>query len=95
VTTEPPKRKSSGPFIDGCILQGVMMVLAGMILDGGAVFQSTLYAWIAFWGGALVHVARHKGKPTETDLLLMRYGHFFLSVLSYFLTGWIWKLRGY
>jgi hypothetical protein len=95
--SEPEKTKSRSALMDGCILQTIIMVLAGMILDGGALFQVCFYAWVAFWGGVMVNVARlgEAAGKSKTDNFLMRYGHFLLCVLSYFITGLIWKWRGY
>jgi hypothetical protein len=95
--SEPEKTKSRSALVDGCILQSIIMVLAGMILDGGQVFQVCLYAWLAFWGGVLVNLARlgDEAGKSKADAFLMRYGHFLLCVLSYFITGLIWKWRGY
>ena len=95
--SEPDKTKSRSALVDGCSLQSIIMVLAGMILDGGALFQVCFYAWVAFWSGVLVNVARRREQAqlSKLDAFLMRYGHFLLCVLSYFITGLIWKWRGY
>ena len=97
MATESEKPKQRSALVDGCILQSVVIVLAGMILDGGAIFEVCLYAWIAFWAGVIVDVARRKEQTpmSKFDAFLMRYGHFLLCVLSYFITGLIWKWRGY
>jgi hypothetical protein len=97
VPTESEKPTKRTAFVDGCIVQSIVMVLAGGILDGGQLFQVCFYAWVAFWAGVIVHVIRHGGRPPQSKLhdFLMRYGHFLLCVLSYFITGLIWKWRGY
>ncbi|MFA6546993.1 MAG: hypothetical protein WCS99_21430 [Limisphaerales bacterium] len=75
--------------------QGVIMALAVMILDGGAVAQSCFYAFAAFWAGVAVILWRRAATPTKADLVLVRGGFIVLCVLSYFLIHGIWHLRGY
>jgi hypothetical protein len=78
-----------------CIQQAIIMILAAMILDGGCIGQVCLSALLAFWGGVLVLRVRTRGALTKTDLMLVRGGYILVCVISYFVTRWIWHLRGY
>ena len=82
-------------MLSAFVQQGIIMVLAGMILDGGAVAQSCFYAFAAFWVGVGIILYRRAPSPTKTDLVLVRGGFIVLCVLSFFLTHGIWHLRGY
>lgn len=75
--------------------QGIIMVLAGMILDGGGVAQSCFYAFVGFWTGVVIILWRRASAPTKIDLMIVRGGFIVLCVLSFFLTQRIWHLRGY
>ena len=82
-------------MLSAFVQQSVIMVLAGMILDGGVVAQSCFYAFAAFWVGVGVILWRRAPAPTKVDLLIVRGGFIVLCVLSFFLTHGIWRLRGY
>ena len=77
------------------VQQGVILALAVMILDGGAVAQSCFYAFTAFWAGVGVILWRRSSAPTKVDLLIVRGGFIVLCVFSFLLTHGIWYLRGY
>jgi len=81
------------PFV--LVQQTIVIVLAGMVLDGGAIFQVCFYAILAFWGGVAVLCSRRKKPYTPVDILLFRYGSIPLCIISFYLTRWIWHLRGY
>lgn len=75
--------------------QAIVMILAGMVLDGGRIFQMCFYAMVAYWGGIFMMSRRRKKAYTRVDLLLVRYAFIPLCVISGYLTSWIWHLRGY
>ena len=85
----------SSAMLSAFVQQGVILALAVMILDGGAVAQSCFYAFAAFWIGVGVILWRRSSAPTKLDLVLVRGGFIVLFVLSFFLTHGIWLLRGY
>ncbi|MGC3957596.1 MAG: hypothetical protein QM813_06435 [Verrucomicrobiota bacterium] len=87
-------------FIGECVFfslaqQGAVAALAGMILDGGQILQCVAYAAGAYWIGMFVIVGRRADRLTRLDRLLVRWGFLMLCVVSFFLTRWIWSLRGY
>ena len=82
-------------MIKSAVIQQVfILVLASMILDGGVVAEICLFAAVAFWGGvALIRFRRPV--PTKIDLVLIEGSYIVLCLLAFFLTQWIWHLRGY
>jgi hypothetical protein len=77
------------------IQQVIVMTLSAMVLDGGALAQVCFYALAAFWGGLIVLLARHRVALMRVDVLLIRWSYIPLCVGSFFVTYWIWSLRGY
>jgi hypothetical protein len=88
-----PALKSA--MLSAFVQQAVILVLAGMILDGGLIAQMCFYAFAAFWGGVAVIILRRAMSPTKLDLILVRGGYLLVCLISFFLTQSIWKLRGY
>lgn len=77
------------------VQQVIILILAGMILDGGETGRICLFAAVAFWGGVAVIRLRRRTLPTKVDLTLIEGGYIVLCVIAYFLTHWIWHLRGF
>jgi hypothetical protein len=78
------------------LLQQVSIgVLSGMVLDGGVLGEICGFAFVAFWGGAGLILARRRNALTDVDKLLIGWGYIPLCIVSFFLTPWIWRLRGY
>ena len=71
------------------------MFLAALILDGGCIGQVCFYALLGFWGGVLVLRTRSRDVLTKLDLMLIRGGYIPVCIISFFITRWIWKWRGY
>lgn len=65
-----------------------------MILDGGNLLQACLYAIAAHWVGVGVIWSRRGAAATTTDGLLVRWGVLPLCIISFFVTGLIWRWRG-
>jgi hypothetical protein len=76
------------------IQQAVVLVLAAGMLDGGELAQVCFYAFAAFWAGVGVLIARRGAALTRVDILLIRWSYIPLCIGSFFLTHWIWSLRG-
>lgn len=76
------------------VQQLIILILAGMILDGGTIARICLYAAVAFWGGVAVIRLRRGTPPTKADLTLIEGGYVVVGVIAYFVTHWIWQLRG-
>ena len=74
--------------------QLIIFLLAGSILDGGAIAQICFYGFAAFWAATFLLLRRGKGTITKLDLAFIQGGSLLLCLLSYFLTTFIWKVRG-
>jgi hypothetical protein len=77
------------------IQQAIVIFLSAGMLDGGELAQVCLYAFAAFWGGTGVLIARRGAALTRADILLIRWSYIPLCIVSFYLTHWIWSLRGY
>jgi hypothetical protein len=77
------------------VLQAPILMLAGMVLDGGSIFQVCAYAFVGFWGGVGVLGLRRRGALSRVDSFLIRYGYILACMMSFFVTRWVWHLRGY
>jgi hypothetical protein len=82
------------PLRDGLILQSVLLVLSGLLLDGGLTAEINLIAWAAFWGGILVLLVRRPEMPTRFDLWVLRWGYLPLLVVVQIVARWVWHWRG-
>jgi hypothetical protein len=82
-------------IFDALILQIIIGVLSAMILDGGDCANVCGVALLAFWGGAAVLIWRRPQSPTETDMLLIRFGYFLVIFMAGTLVHFIWHLRGF
>jgi hypothetical protein len=90
-----PQSPLQSAIYSACIQQAIIMILAAMMLDGGCIGQVCAYAILAFWGGVFVLRVRRRGNLTKLDLMLIRGGYIVVCVISYFVTRWIWHLRGF
>ena len=77
------------------VQQVLILILAGMILDGGDVFQICIAALLAFWGGVAVIRWRRPRTPTRLDLILIKSGYVVLCVVTFLAVHFAWYLRGY
>src|SRR4051812_9433422 len=68
------------------VFQMPILVLASMILDGGAVAQVCFSALIAFWAGVAVLHFHRRGVLSKVDLWLIRWGYILVCIISYFVT---------
>ena len=88
----PAYRKA---IFEALILQIIIGVLSAMILDGGDCALICGVAFLAFWGGAAVLILRCPQSPTQTDILLIRFGYFLVIFIAGGLVHFIWHLRGF
>jgi hypothetical protein len=77
------------------VQQALILVLAGMILDGGDVLQICLAALLAFWAGVAFIRWRRPQAPTKLDLVLIEGGYLAICVVTFFAVHFAWYLRGY
>ncbi len=64
------------------VQQGILVLLAALILDGGIIFQRVLVATIAFWCFVLVLLIRRRTQPTSGDILFIEFGCWPLIVIA-------------
>lgn len=89
-------RKSSSPAkaLKFALTQQVILIIfAGMILDGGRIAEICLFGFIAFWMTALLLVFRRKTLLTKFDIAFMQGGSLPLCLLSYLICMMIWRFR--
>jgi hypothetical protein len=90
----PISPKYDSPIFEAVALQIVLGLLAMLILDGGGIAQICGIALLAFWSGAVVLIWRHPQSPSRFDIEVIRFGYFPAILVSFFLSVWIWHLRG-
>jgi hypothetical protein len=61
------------PVFEAIVLQALLGLISGMVLDGGDCRHICGVALIAFWSGAAVLMLRHPKHPTKKDLELVRF----------------------
>jgi len=54
--------------------QGICLILALLVLDGGITLNATVIALIAYWIAVFLIVSRRVHTPTRNDLFFVRYG---------------------
>ncbi|MFC1497744.1 hypothetical protein ACFLS1_04610 [Verrucomicrobiota bacterium] len=78
----------------GAGFQMILLLLAGMVLDGGNVAQTVLISVVAFWASVAVLIARNPNNPKRFDLIYIKFGPAFVAVISHLLTMAIWQSKG-
>ena len=72
------------------VQQLMVIILSGLILDGGFIGQACIMALVVFWGGAGLLLARRRGVAlTPLDTLLIKWSYIPLCIVAMFLTYWI------
>lgn len=84
--------ESAIPFSFG--YQLVILLISGMILDGGQCVQFVLVAMACFWGSAIVLISRRRWTPSKGGILYIKWGFFPILISIPFILGFAWKLRG-
>ena len=74
--------------------QGIVVILALLMLDGGYTLNATIIAIVAYWLAFGIIVVRRPGLPTRGDIRLVRYG-FLLIFFTVVVAGPIvWRALG-
>ena len=74
------------------VQQGILVLLAALVLDGGIIFQRVLVAMIAFWCFVLVLLIRRRTQPTSGDILFIKFGFWPLIVIAVVITTVLGRL---
>lgn len=61
------------------IQQMPLLLMSGLILDGGLIFRRVVIASIAFWAMTLVILSRRWANTSDSDILLVKWA--FLPIL--------------
>ena len=83
------------PMMFPIIQQIVVLVIGCLNLDGGETLQIVGYASLAYWVGYAFIMARRHGRFSGFDRVFIRWGVLSLCVSSFFITRFIWHLKGY
>ncbi|MBN1590887.1 MAG: hypothetical protein JW888_15345 [Pirellulales bacterium] len=76
-------------FWQGLVLQGVLLALSALMLDGGYLLRVCVAAMIAQLVTTGVILQRRPTEPTRTDLLMIRFGIVPLAAIAYAAMPWI------
>ena len=71
--------------------QGVVLLLAALVLDGGRTFHAALVAAIAYWIGLVVIAFRRPRSPTAVDIFLVKYGFLFVLPIVLTVGPMVWR----
>jgi hypothetical protein len=94
IKMEIPKELRSALF-DSLMIQIVLGIVAGLMLDGGMCLQMWTFSMVAFWSGCVLVLARRWKIPTKMDLVMIRWGFLILCLLvTPVFSALIWRLRG-
>jgi hypothetical protein len=74
--------------------QGVVLILAALVLDGGRTFHAALVAAMAYWLGLVVVAVRRPSSPTAVDVLLVKYGFLFILLIVLTVGPMVWGALG-
>jgi hypothetical protein len=73
------------------VQQVIVIVLTVGMLDGGALFQTVVYAILGYWAGILM--IRRRLQTTPLDNFLIRWGFIILCVISFAISNAVWTAR--
>lgn len=82
------------PTFVALVASALLMLLSGMVLDGGATALATLCAIVGYWTGVILIIARRPKLPTKVDINVIRFGPVTVVVAAQFLARGIWYMRG-
>jgi hypothetical protein len=71
--------------------QLVVICLSATILDGGMLGLVCLSAFVIFWGGTGILIARRHGVLTPLDTLLIRWGYLPICIVMFCLAQLFWR----
>lgn len=81
------------PVIRTAVAQGVVLVLSGMVLDGGYFLYTSLIAAAAYWAALLIIIARHPASPAKGHLIWARAGFAVALALAFAICPLVLFLR--
>lgn len=87
-------KKYKDAILISFLYQIFLLLLAGMILDGGQFGQFIFVAMAGFWGSVFVLIRRKRWNPSKSDILYVKWGFFLILVFVPFIMNFAWYLRG-
>lgn len=91
-------RRLSQPLQDAVVfslvLQAPLLLLASLATDGGRIFQIFFFACVAFNFYLVSALLFRPKSPTKFDFIFIRAGYLPIIIATYFLSNWVWDLRG-
>lgn len=82
------------PVLRTAVAQGIVLLLGGMVLDGGFFLFTSVIAAAAYWVALLIIVARHPASPAKGDLIWARAGFAIALALAFAIGPLVLYLRG-
>jgi hypothetical protein len=82
------------PIKTALLQQGIILILALLVLDGGLTFNMAVIAVMAYWLAFGILVFRRPSSPTKGDILLVRYGFLLLFFIVLVAGPFVWKALG-
>jgi hypothetical protein len=95
-SSSAPHARAYWPALKLAVLeQVIVVVLASLVLDFGRTLHAALVSVAAYWPAACIIVLRRPASPTRGDILLVKYGLFFvlLIVMTAGTVYWTWLGR--
>ncbi len=74
--------------------QGIIFILALLMLDGGVTFRIAVIAIAAYWAVFTVIAARRPTLPARGDILFVRYGFLLIFVSVFVVALVVWRALG-
>jgi hypothetical protein len=79
------------PAVGFALLQQVVVIcLSAMVLDGGMFSLICMAAFVVFWGGVGLLIARRHGSMTPLDTLIIRWAYLPLCIAIFLVAQMIW-----
>jgi len=75
-------------------IDGVLLVLTALLLDGGRTFGFFSVAALAHWGAIAVILLRRPASPSRFDLIVVRYGALFFWCIIMWFAPVVWSIIG-
>jgi hypothetical protein len=75
-------------------LDGALLILTALILDGGRSFAFCQVAVVGHWLGVLIVALRRFRSPTFWDVIFIRYGGIMLFLLLGLIAPAVWSIIG-
>lgn len=72
--------------------QVVLLLISGMVLDGGQCAGYMLVSMAGFWASVIVLILRMRWTPSKIDILYIKWGFFPILISLPLIMSFVWKL---